>query len=203
VAFIDFNDAKVTPLESIAELKALVDIVDVAGDYTTLKKRKVGLYRGCCPLHNESTGSFDVDQYKQQFHCYGCGAHGDVLDLIAGVERLDKVGAIKSLRKLVGRDGTSSKPVTKPQRAATLAAPPTPAARFQDSAERSWCDCQPIAPGTPAAAYLAARGCRLPHEDGDLRWYDGLRHPYGYVGPALVGLVTDTITGEPMTLHRT
>jgi putative DNA primase/helicase len=52
-------------------------------------------------------------------------------------------------------------------------------------------------------SYLEARGCVLPPEDGDLRFYPALRHPSGYAGPALVALVTDAATGEPLTLHRT
>ena len=51
--------------------------------------------------------------------------------------------------------------------------------------------------------YLSARMCAPPPKDGDLRSTDALRHPSGYVGAALVALVTDAITGEPLTLHRT
>ncbi len=54
-----------------------------------------------------------------------------------------------------------------------------------------------------AAAYLKARGCALPPEDGDLKCTESLRHPSGYTGAALIALVTDAITGEPITLHRT
>lgn len=55
-----------------------------------------------------------------------------------------------------------------------------------------------------ALAYLQARQCVIPPADGDLRFHHGLRHPSsGYVGPALVALVTDSVTREPLTLHRT
>ncbi len=55
-----------------------------------------------------------------------------------------------------------------------------------------------------AAAYLTARGCVIPPGDGDLRCHSALRHPpSGAVGSALVALVTDAVTGEPLTLHRT
>ncbi len=64
-----------------------------------------------------------------------------------------------------------------------------------------WRDLEPIR-GTIAEQYLLARGCALPPADGDLR-YGELRHPSGYVGPCMVGLVSDAITREPMTLHRT
>jgi putative DNA primase/helicase len=54
-----------------------------------------------------------------------------------------------------------------------------------------------------ALDYLAARHCRIPPVDGDLRYHASLKHPSGYVGPALVALITDVMTGEPMSLHRT
>jgi hypothetical protein len=57
-------------------------------------------------------------------------------------------------------------------------------------------------PGTVAADYLAARRCALPHPEGDLRWHPEVRHPSGHVGPALLALVTDAVTCEPLTLHR-
>ncbi|WJF91157.1 toprim domain-containing protein [Paraburkholderia bonniea] len=64
-----------------------------------------------------------------------------------------------------------------------------------------WKDCKSLS-GT-ALAYLNARHCRIPPADGDLRYHASLKHPSGYVGPALVALVTDVVTGEPMSLHRT
>jgi putative DNA primase/helicase len=65
-----------------------------------------------------------------------------------------------------------------------------------------WDRCLPLA-GT-ALAYLKARGCIIPPDDGDLRYCVSLLHrPSGYAGPALVALVTDAITREPLTVHRT
>lgn len=57
--------------------------------------------------------------------------------------------------------------------------------------------------GTVGERYLLARGCVIPPADGDLRFHPELRHPSGYVGPALVALVTHAETRVPMTLHRT
>lgn len=68
---------------------------------------------------------------------------------------------------------------------------------------RLWRAGQAIADSDPAGRYLAARGCRLPPVDGDLRWLDDHPHPSGWRGPALLALLTDAITGEPATLHRT
>ncbi len=65
-----------------------------------------------------------------------------------------------------------------------------------------WNDCRPLA--GPALAYLEARCCVIPPEDGDLRFHSALKHaPSGVSGPALVALVTDFVTRQPLTLHRT
>jgi len=54
-----------------------------------------------------------------------------------------------------------------------------------------------------AEDYLMTRHCYLPPVYGDLRWHHALKHPGGYVGPALVGLITDIHTNEALSLHRT
>ncbi|CAJ9382050.1 Uncharacterised protein [Burkholderia pseudomallei] len=64
-----------------------------------------------------------------------------------------------------------------------------------------WNACRTIS--GDALAYLDARHCRIPPSDGDLRWHPSLKHPTGYAGPALVGLVTHAVTREFMTLHKT
>lgn len=58
--------------------------------------------------------------------------------------------------------------------------------------------------GTVGESYLLKRACVLPPADGHLRYHPALKHPpSGMVGPALVALVTDAATGQPLTLHRT
>ncbi|MDP1672349.1 MAG: toprim domain-containing protein [Burkholderiales bacterium] len=66
-----------------------------------------------------------------------------------------------------------------------------------------WRDLNQISAGTTAHKYLVARGCEVPPSDGDLRCTENLKHPSGYQGPAVVGLITDVLTGEPLSLHRT
>lgn len=63
-----------------------------------------------------------------------------------------------------------------------------------------WRECRPL--DGVALDYLEARRCTLPPADGDLRWHPALKAG-DHVGPALVGLVTDFATNEPLTLHRT
>ncbi|MFP4891958.1 toprim domain-containing protein [Paraburkholderia sp. EG304] len=64
-----------------------------------------------------------------------------------------------------------------------------------------WAACRPLA--GVALDYLTARACRIPPADGGIRWHPSLKHPTGYAGPALVALVTDAVTCQPLTLHRT
>jgi putative DNA primase/helicase len=77
--------------------------------------------------------------------------------------------------------------------------------RLAPWAERIWSQRRPITPSSPAGRYLEGRGCALPPwpEESDLRWHSEMRHPSGYVGPALVALVTNIADGEPISLHRT
>ena len=72
--------------------------------------------------------------------------------------------------------------------------------------QRLWASCRPIEPGSVAASYLERRGCALPAfpDESHLRWHPDVRNrKEDHTGPALVALVTDVDTGEPISLHRT
>lgn len=75
------------------------DIYEVVSDYVALKKRGVN-YVGCCPFHNEKTGSFTVSPSKGIFKCFGCGKGGDVVHFIMEHDQLNYYDA---LRKLAAR----------------------------------------------------------------------------------------------------
>lgn len=62
----------------VAALKASLDLVEVVGRYVQLK-RAGKEYQGLCPFHDERSPSFSVIPAKGFFHCFGCGAHGDVI----------------------------------------------------------------------------------------------------------------------------
>ncbi|WP_104696400.1 DNA primase [Helicobacter salomonis] len=87
--------------ESIAQLKAVVDIVEVVGGYVDLKREGAG-YKAICPFHNEKTASFHVDPSKNTYTCYGCGVYGDAINFIRDYEG---IGFYEAVEKLADRYG--------------------------------------------------------------------------------------------------
>jgi len=83
--------------EKIKEIVDLKEIIEKSG----VKLRKIGRrWLGLCPFHPEKNPSFHV--YKDHFHCYGCGAHGDVFTFIQLKEGLDFKETLKVLSKYYG-----------------------------------------------------------------------------------------------------
>lgn len=82
--------------EIIKEVIESNDIVDIIGDDMTLKKTG-NSFKGKCPFHNEKTASFTVSREKQLYHCFGCGAGGNVITYVMEMEKLSFVDALKVL----------------------------------------------------------------------------------------------------------
>lgn len=74
--------------ELIEEIRTSNDIVDVIASYVTLKRSGRNFF-GLCPFHKEKSPSFAVSPDKQIFHCFGCGAGGNVIHFISKIEGLD------------------------------------------------------------------------------------------------------------------
>jgi DNA primase len=87
----------------ISRVRDSVDIVDLVSGYVSLKKTGKN-HTGLCPFHAEKTPSFSVNPDKQIFHCFGCGAGGDVFKFIELQEGLNFPDAV---RALAGRAGIS------------------------------------------------------------------------------------------------
>jgi len=85
--------------ESIENLKSIVDIVDVVGNYVQLKKQGSN-YTALCPFHSEKTPSFVVSPAKQIYHCFGCGASGDAIKFVMDIEKLSYPEAIEKLASM-------------------------------------------------------------------------------------------------------
>ncbi len=89
------------PATIIEEIKFRNDIESVISAYLSLKPAGSNLV-GLCPFHSEKTPSFTVFKSRQNFHCFGCGAGGDVITFVMKMENLTYVEAIEFLAKRVG-----------------------------------------------------------------------------------------------------
>lgn len=91
------------PDDKIAEVRSRADIVEIVGEYVTL--RKAGRdHVGLCPFHSEKSPSFNVIQSKQFFHCFGCGKSGDVFKFIMELDGKSFVDVARDLAKRFGVD---------------------------------------------------------------------------------------------------
>ncbi len=84
------------PEHTIEQVREANDIVEVISDYVQLKRSGRNFF-GRCPFHNEKTPSFSVSSDKQIYHCFGCGAGGNVINFIMEHERLDFLSSVKLL----------------------------------------------------------------------------------------------------------
>src|SRR5579871_4659159 len=99
------------PPSFLDEIRNRVALAAVIGRRTRLV-RKGREYTGLCPFHNEKTPSFTVNEDKGFFHCFGCGAHGDVIGFVMRADRLSFPEAVERLAAEAGL------PVPKPTAAA-------------------------------------------------------------------------------------
>ena len=100
----------------IEEIKSKSDIVDFISSYVQLKKSGQN-WKGNCPFHAEKTPSFMVSPSKQIFHCFGCGAGGDIITFVMKHENISFQEAMSLLAKKSGvplpSDGGDSKAIRK------------------------------------------------------------------------------------------
>ena len=67
-------------------------------------------FKACCPFHNEKTPSFTINDQKGFYHCFGCGAHGDVLGFTMQYDNLDFIDAVEKLAAEAGLEVPKSSP---------------------------------------------------------------------------------------------
>jgi DNA primase len=134
------------------ELRSRISLSGLIGRRVKLVRRGRE-FAGLCPFHHEKTPSFYVVEDKSFFHCFGCGAHGDVIGFAMRADNLDFVEAIE---KLAGEAGLAVPQATpqereRAQRQKTLLEAAEAAAAFYE--QRLW------APGgVRARGYLQGRG---------------------------------------------
>jgi DNA primase len=83
-------------------LKQQADIVRIVGDYVKLKKAGAQNFSGLCPFHSEKTPSFSVHATRQFYHCFGCGASGDVFSFVQKVENISFPESVRLIAQKLG-----------------------------------------------------------------------------------------------------
>jgi DNA primase len=153
---------------------------DLAANLTVLKQRG-SEWIGCCPFHQDRTPSFTIwrAQGKHwQAHCFGCGWHGDVLDLVCQAYGLSLPDAA---RRLAASD-MPDRPDQRPHLSTEINI------SHQHAARSIWEKAHSIQ-GTAAETYLSKRGLAPPWPI-DLR-FDHLRHPEAGRLPCLIAGIRD------------
>jgi hypothetical protein len=161
-----------------------------------------GEYFCCCPFHDERTPSFRV--YADHWHCFGCGAHGDVIEAAMRLGKLGFLAAVDLLRRNAGIDRAltaEERQEFKRQRKARERQATDAAAAKLRAAKRIIRECRPFA-GSGVITYLTARGLPLRRPIEDLlfhpsleQWEPDQQNPKKMVAvarwPAMVGIVRD------------
>ncbi len=89
------------PEKTLEEIRDKLDIVDIVSRYIDLKPSGRN-YKALCPFHDEKTPSFVVSPEKQIFHCFGCGASGNVINFVQKIENISFIEAVRMLAKEAG-----------------------------------------------------------------------------------------------------
>lgn len=141
--------------QEIQDLKSRVNIVDVIGDYLPLTKAGRN-YLGLCPFHGEKTSSFNVNQEKQFYHCFGCGKSGDVYRFVEEIDGIPFMEAVAKVARFIGETievaPSSQVQSQKPSEEADLIALHQEAAVFYQAILLT------STMGKEALAYLESRG---------------------------------------------
>ena len=95
------------PTAFLDELRSRLALSDVIAKRVKLTK-KGREYTGLCPFHHEKTASFTVNNEKGFYHCFGCGAHGDIIKFMMDLEKLPFIEAVERLVGLMQKSAIVS-----------------------------------------------------------------------------------------------
>lgn len=91
------------------ELRNRLTLSDIIGK--RVKLRRAGReFSGCCPFHNEKSPSFTVNDDKQFYHCFGCGAHGDAIGFVMQHDNVSFIDAVEQLAAIAGMEVPKQSP---------------------------------------------------------------------------------------------
>ncbi|MFM6830876.1 MAG: DNA primase, partial [Novosphingobium sp.] len=134
------------------ELRTRISLSGVIG--RSVRVTKAGReFKACCPFHNEKTPSFTINDEKGFYHCFGCGAHGDVIRWMTDHQGLPFMEAVKELALQAGMDVPAPDP-----RAAKVAEQQKSLHDVMAAAQAFFVNCLAEDRGAEARRYLASRG---------------------------------------------
>ncbi|WP_295639603.1 DNA primase [Novosphingobium sp.] len=134
------------------ELRTRVTLSGVIGRTTRIQKAGRE-WKACCPFHNEKTPSFTINDEKGFYHCFGCGAHGDVIRWMTDQRGLPFMDAVKELAVEAGMEVPAPDP-----RAAERAVQQQSLHDVMAAAQAFFVERLASDAGAEARAYLARRG---------------------------------------------
>jgi len=102
------------PPRFLDELRTRLNISDIVGRKVRIT-RAGREFKGCCPFHNEKTPSFYVNDDKQFYHCFGCGAHGDIIGFSMQHDNLSFIEAVETLAGEAGMQVPEQTPQAREQ----------------------------------------------------------------------------------------
>jgi DNA primase len=147
------------PEEIIEQVRERCDIVEVVQARVPQLKRAGTSFKACCPFHQEKTPSFQVHPARQIYHCFGCGAGGNVFKFVMEYDKVDFLTALRMLARQAG--------VTLPEPTETRDGPRGPSKddlwAAHEAAAELYRACLEKDPGAAAArAYLKKRSLDSP-----------------------------------------
>ena len=87
---------------TVEEIKARIDLADLISSYGIQVKTAGASKKACCPFHHEKTPSFNINESKGYYHCFGCGESGDAIKFVQKMDGLTFVEAVKKLAEQCG-----------------------------------------------------------------------------------------------------
>ena len=87
---------------TVEEIKARIDIADLISSYGIQVRTAGSSKKACCPFHHEKTPSFNINESKGYYHCFGCGESGDAIKFVQKMDGLTFVEAVKKLAEQCG-----------------------------------------------------------------------------------------------------
>ncbi|MEE8531393.1 MAG: CHC2 zinc finger domain-containing protein [Hyphomicrobium sp.] len=199
-AFPRDGDDSAQPKIDLQDVKARTSIVALVSRDVALTKLG-GDHWACCPIHAEKTPSFKISEDRRAFHCFGCGASGDVFDYLYRVHNMELPEALEYLAIEAGispdREGRK-RPTRQPQ------APPVTHNDDKERTEKArdiWKASQ-SASGTPVESYLQQRGITIP-VPASIRYNPAIWYaPSGLSLPCMVAAV-QAPDRRIVAVHRT